>query len=53
MTDTAQTLTTEAPTALQLALLTHNDRTWSDEEASLRAAVARDPIAPMRCAAWA
>jgi len=43
MTDTAQTPAAEAPTALQLALLTHNDRTWSDEEASLRAALARDP----------
>ena len=43
MTDTAQTPAAEAPTALQLALLTHNDRSWSDEEASLRAVLARDP----------
>jgi predicted O-linked N-acetylglucosamine transferase (SPINDLY family) len=43
MTDTALTPAAEALSALQLALLTHNDRTWSDEEASLRAALARDP----------
>ena len=43
MTDTALTPAAEALSALQLALLTHNDRTWSDEEASLRAALTRDP----------
>jgi hypothetical protein len=43
MTDTALTPATEAPPALQLAVQSHNDRPWSDEEASLRAALAHDP----------
>jgi Tfp pilus assembly protein PilF len=43
MTDTALPPATEAPSALQLAVQSHNNRPWSDEEASLRAALARDP----------
>jgi len=44
MTDTALPPATEATSsALQLAVQLHNDRPWSDEEASMRAALARDP----------
>ena len=43
MTDTALPPATEAPSALQLALRSHNERPWSDQEASLRAVLVRDP----------